>query len=81
MSDNEPQPMLRVVPPSHRRSEKPDPCRGDLDREENRALAALRPPRRGEDSRSPPQRLQFQARQHLRFRALGVERLRHRDFA
>ena len=57
------------------------PCRADLDREEDRALAALRSPRRGEDPRSPPQHLKLQTRQHFRLRALGVERLRHRHLA
>ena len=75
MNDNEPLPLRNTPSPSTPRHTHP--CRADLDREEDRALAALRSPRRGEDLRPPSQRRQLHAKQHLRVRPLGLKRLWH----
>src|SRR3546814_12901080 len=58
-----------------------DPCRADVDREEDRVLDQVRPRGRRTDPRPARPRRLIRTGQHLRLRALDVERLRHSAIA
>src|SRR3546814_4093985 len=56
-----------------------DPCRADVDREEDRVLDQVRPRGRRTDPRPARPRRLIRTGQHLRLRALDVERLRRSE--
>jgi hypothetical protein len=69
----------RPMPPRSRR--QPHPCRADACREADRELDQVRPRGARTGARPPPPRLLLSARQRLRLRPLGGQRLRHDHLA